>query len=438
MKKVILMVAAVLMSAAAAEAQTFRMDEKSYLDAIARSDADIAHPKRSLRGQTWMDRAEAMFKAAAGGYELLQVFPGQERGDLAMRIGSKIDSRMEEVNGNMMEVLMLPYADIYLQNDVVQFWVDKANVYEGAEDKAVEAYRKAAELDPKLIEKAQKGISSVGDLYGIQGNANNFLGNKLAAAENYWRSFQIKRSEPLNVVDSISVFNAGYIFLTDDNNEKAIEILSTALDAGVWEGGKTPYFLSHAYMRTEQLDKMKEVLTKGLEMFPDDKGLIENMVNYYILTKGDFGEIKGLLEKSLADAPDNISLWAGLAQVHMQEGDSEKSMEFFTRFQEKFPEEVQANFYLGDAWYERGSKIEDDARNDKTMSAAAVKEADEKAKEAYRQAWKYLDKAYQSQPDEKAVLQRYTFVTARLIEDPGMEELYEKLEGEYKAAMGIE
>ncbi len=430
-----MVVATLMCSAAGAQVITFKLDKKAMLDAIERSDTAIANPKRAERGQTWLDRGDAMFNAA--GFMLTQTYPGQSEKEMLAALG-KATPTDTQVGGRTFQLYSYPYADVYVLEGVVQFWVMKEVVYEGAEDKAVEAYRKAAELDPKLIEKAQKGISSVGDLYGIQGNANNFLGNKLAAAENYWRSFQIKRSEPLNVVDSISVFNAGYIFLTDDNNEKAIEILSTALDAGVWEGGKTPYFLSHAYMRTEQLDKMKEVLTKGLEMFPDDKGLIENMVNYYILTKGDFGEIKGLLEKSLADAPDNISLWAGLAQVHMQEGDSEKSMEFFTRFQEKFPEEVQANFYLGDAWYERGSKIEDDARNDKTMSAAAVKEADEKAKEAYRQAWKYLDKAYQSQPDEKAVLQRYTFVTARLIEDPGMEELYEKLEGEYKAAMGIE
>ncbi len=63
MKKLILMVAAVLICSAAG-AQTFKLDKDALLKAITQSDANIANPKRATRGQTWLDRGDAMFNAA--------------------------------------------------------------------------------------------------------------------------------------------------------------------------------------------------------------------------------------------------------------------------------------------------------------------------------------------------------------------------------------
>ncbi len=303
-----------------------------------------------------------------------------------------------------------------------------------SEDKAIEAYKKAAELDPKLTEKAKKGMTNVADIYSIAANAQYNLRNAEAAAEIYWKGFNVKKDPLVGVIDSISVFNAGSIFMMDQKYDRAIEILQVAMDNNVWEGGETPYLLSYALMQTDQFDKAKTVLTRGLEMFPGNKKLIESMVTYYALTQGDFGEIKGLLEEALKTSPDNMAIWNGLGQVYLEEGDSDKSIEYFTKYVTQFPDEVQPNFYLGDVWYAKGEKILKDAEDDKTMSKAARDAASEQAKDAFRQAWKYLKVAYDNDnSSEAAVIQRLTYVTYRLIDDPGMEEFYKNVESKYQA-----
>lgn len=432
MKRLVLIVAASVMClAASAQVGGFKLDKKAILNAIERSDADIAHPKRSGRGQTWMDRGDAMFKAA-GGYMLSETYPGQPEAEMLLRLG-KAEPANVTVNDRNFQVYSYPYADVYLINGVVQFWVIKEVLYEGADDKAIEAYKKAAELDSKLTEKASAGIVNVSDVVSIAANAQYNLGNSEAAADLYWKNFNIKKEPLVGKIDSISVYNAGNIYLFAEKYDRATEILEAALENNVWEEGRTPYYLSYAYMQVENFDKAKEVLDKGLAKFPGDKNMIESMISYYAMTEGDFNEIKDMLEEALKSDPENVGIWNGLAMVYADTDDKEKAMEFFTKYAERFPDSAQANYYLGDAWYTKGDDVRMAMESDRTMSKASRDAAAEEAKTAYRNAWKYLKAAYESDPTQAAILQRYFYTTYHLIDDPGMQELFDKLQPEWDA-----
>ncbi len=339
----------------------------------------------------------------------------------------------KEVSGDTFQVYSYPYADIYTYNGVVQFWVLKEVVYEGAEEKAVEAYKKAAELDPKLLEKAVQGITYVGDLLGIEANAEYNLGNHEKAADIYLESFNVKKDPLVGKIDSVSIYNAGNIYFFAQKYDRAIEILQNAVDNNVWEEGRTPYLLGFAYMQTKQYDKAKDIIEKGLKLFPDNKELIESMVSYYAETEGDFNEIRDLMEQALKNDPENVSIWNGLGQMYLESGDIDKTIDFYTRYVDKFPDSAQANFYLADALYEKGNKLLSDADNDKTMSKASKDAAVEQAKETYRKAWKYFDASYQIDPSQVATVQRLMFVSYRIVDDPGMEDAFNKFEAEYKA-----
>jgi tetratricopeptide (TPR) repeat protein len=417
MRRIVVLVVAAMAMISAADAQIlFRFDKKSILDAIARSDKDLENPKRAARGQTWLDRGDAMFTAE--GVMLTQTYPGQSKEEMVTRLG-KAESSTQEVNGKTYEVMSYPYADVYLLQDVVQFWVMKETVMEGAAEKAIEAYRKAVELDPKLKEKASNGMSSVGDIFSVNANREYNMGNDEAAADAYYKAFKVKSDPLIGKIDSISIFNAGYITLMKNDYEKAIPLLEEAIANNVWEQGKTPYFLSWALLQTQQYDKVKPLLEKALELFPGNSELIGNMISYYGITEGDFGEIREMLEKALVNDPTNEAVWNGLAQVYLKETDKTKSEPFFRKYVEAFPNLMEANYYMGDLLMEQGNDI--------------VNTEPEKANEFYRQAWKYIEKAYSVKPTEKAVVQRLQHLSHRLYDDPGMEANLERYTKEFEA-----
>lgn len=421
MKKLLLGAVALVMCFSAAAQIGFSYDKAAMLKAIATSDEDIANPKRNGRGQTWLDRGDAMF-LAAGGYMLSGIVPGTAEKAMILALG-KSEPTPTQVMGRAMQKYSYPFAEVYVMDGVVQFWTLKETVYAGAAEKAVEAYNKAVALDAKLTEKATAGLTGVGDVVSIEANGQYNLGNRAAAAEGYWQAFNIKKEPLVGKIDSISVFNAGYIMLTDGNYDKAIEILRSAIDNGVLEDGKTQYFLAYAYLQQDKNDEAKKVLDDGLKRFPGNNELITSMISYYAKTGGDFGEIKSLLETALANDKTNQALWNGLGQVYLNGDDNEASIEYFTDYVAAFPDAAESNYFLGDAWYAKASALTD-ANGGTPTDEALV---------AYRNAWKYLKASYDAEPLEKATVQRLYYTTYRIQKDAGMADFFKEIEAEYKA-----
>lgn len=432
MKKLIMLVAAALVLSPAVRAQApFKIDKNALVKAIERTDKDLENEKRAAKGQTWIDRGNAMYNAA--GVLLTVMYPGQPKDDLILRAG-KAEPTPKQVGDRTFQVISYPFADVYLIDDVVQFWLEKEDVYPGAADKAYEAFQKAGALDTKLAPKASEGIVKVSDIYRMKANAAYNLDQKVEAAENFWRAYQIQSDPLVNQIDSNSVFNAGYLYIVLEDYPKAIEIFEEAASKNVWEKGNIPYFLSYAYMKTDQMDKAKDILKKGMELFPSSKNIIEGLINYYSLSEGDFSEIKGEIEAALKEDPTNIQLWNGLGQAYLKIGDIDASIDFFTKFVEAFPNEFQANYYLGDMWIEKGNKLLEAAQGTAaSMSNTEREAAIEKANDAYRQSWEPLLKAYGMMPNEKAVVQRLAHISYRLIDDPGMLEQNQKFQPIYEA-----
>lgn len=434
MKKILILAAAAMIcsTAGAQVLSTFKFDKKALLSAITKSDEAIANPKRNTRGQVWLDRGEAMNKAV--NYIRTSLYRGQADKEMLTVLG-KNEPTTVKMNDQDFQKYDYPYADIYLFNGVVQFWVIKDVVFEGAEAKAVEAYKKAAELDPKLKEKASAGIASIGESLGLAADAQRYLGNNLGAAELYMASFNVKKEPLVGKIDSVSVFNAGNIYLFDEQYDKAVPVFEAAIANNVWEEGKTPYYLAYALMQQKKYPETKKVLDQGLAKFPGNKELMEMLVSYYTATGGDFTEIKSQMEATLSKDPENQLAWEGLGQIYLNDSDFDKSIEFFTKYVAKFPDSPRSNYYLGDTWFSKADALRTEAEGGTTMSKTARDAKMAEAMEAYRQAWKYLKTSYDQNPAEDAALERLTFVTYRLSdEDPAMLKLYEEeLKAKYEA-----
>ena len=133
-------------------------------------------------------------------------------------------------------------------------------------------------------------------------------------------------------------------------------------DAGVYDG------LFKIYSDKGMNDKAEEVLMKGRELYPDEASLLFSEINY-LLKSGRLDELTGKLEQAIEKEPDNMSLYATLAQVYEQlyktaneGGDTDKAAEYFDqaaaeykRGLEKDPSSAKMIYGLGAMIYNRAA-----------------------------------------------------------------------------------
>lgn len=431
MRKIVLLAIAAVMIAPVAGAQTipmsFKVDKNALVKEVERSDKTLENEKRAARGQTWLDRGETFYKIAATIPS--QIYGGMSMKDLAAIIGK--DYKTSETtlpNGTQYTVVTLPEVDIYLLNDIVQFWVEKIVIYEGAPEKAVEAFKKAAELDPKLAPKAKDGMARISEIYKMKAISHYNMGENEAAAEDYLKAYRVQLDPVVGVVDKDAIFNAGYIYLANDNFPKTIQIYEDAIANDVWENGDIAYYLSWAYLQSGEEDypKAKDILQRGFKLFPENNKIVEGLINYYYITGGDFAEIADVLETAIANDPTKLVYWSGLGQAYLTMGDLDKTVEFYTKFVDRFPDEFAANYYLGDQLMEKGLQLIDDADINASLSQAQKDALRAEALGVFKKALPPLMKAYGERPDEKAVVQRVTRVLFQLQDEPGMMSEFEK------------
>lgn len=449
MKRILLLAVAMMLTGSAAFAQVikYEINEKEIQRKIAASDKAIENEKRALRGTTWIERGDAFYEAASA--VAYNIFPGLPYDRLIEERGKPTSESEETVNDKVYKVVHYPFADIYLDatTNAVLFWKEKIVIVEGALEKAAEAYKKAAELDPKQKEKAKIGLQNVAETYKQHGHNVYQFGNStdgaalwLEAADFWKDAYELQLDPIVGVVDSLAIFNTGYIYLSQNDYPKAIESLEKSREVNYWSEGNVAYYLSYAYLRSEQHDKAKAVLMQAMELFPENQSVVEGLINYYILSGEDMSEIKDVVIRAVERDPDNIPLLNSLGQIYVNAKDTDKIIEVYTKMSKMDPYNFASYYYIGDAWIDKGN-AEMDALKDsyQSMSDSESKAKLKEVNEVYRKSLPFLEKAYEIQPDEIAVVSRLRQIYSRFEDEPEMVKLaakFDKILDEMDAARG--
>ena len=135
-------------------------------------------------------------------------------------------------------------------------------------------------------------------------------------------------------------------------------------DAGVYDG------LFRIYNDRGDKEKAYEVLSKGRKLYPEETALLFSEINY-LLGAGRLDELTGKLESAIAKEPDNMSLYATLAQVYEQlykkasdEGNMDAANNYYQQAEkeymrglEKDPTSAKMIYGLGAMIYNRGAAM---------------------------------------------------------------------------------
>ncbi len=441
MKKLILMVAAFAVFAAPA-AMAQKVNEAAAIAKMAKCDADVANEKKGTKAATWLNRAKVYTDAIMEPTKTL--YPGFDATMLAFAMGEP----SQRLEGN---IWVYPWVNVYIKDNKVVSWKQTKQIKEGAFDVVVESYLKALELDPKCAPKVKAALNTLINHYSTAGSVSIDIPDYQEAVDDYIKVTKLQEIPVFEKVDPQYYFFAGQLsaFLGADHPEYYAcgeEYLTKALDLGYMdEEGNLYYFLFHCYYGQKDADKSKimaakDALLEGIEKFPRNERILDGLMQLYTSEDGvgDPAELIGLIDKALAESPNNTDLWFGRGRVFFKLEEYDECIASFKKIDELKPNDYDVNFYLGYFHIAKGDNVNKEFNNklDSINSQAEYEAEKAKVMAAYMEAIPYLEKAHEINPQNVDCAQYLKELCFRLRSEPGMMDKYNKYNGIFKALKG--
>ncbi len=443
MKKFLFMAAALLAFAVpAANAQ--KVNTSKEVAKLDKADATIVDAKKSTKAATW----NAHGKAYTDAYmlptkELLRDTPVMT---LQMNVGQP-DAMVEGVfMGTPVVVCSYEYVDVYVDAmGMIVGWDQKKEIKENLAETAIESFKKAYEMDPKLGSKIATNAMTLANALVIQGD---MLSNSkpIEAAKNFELAYRAQQIVPEAKANPANLYNAGYLYvfsassLTGEESTAAFAkgetLLNEALAAGYNdETGNIYYYLFHCYYgqrevkdRMECLNNAKDVLLTGIKLYPKNTNILDGLMNLYTLEDGvgDPAEILTMIEEALAENPTNYDMWFGRGRVYFALKNFDECLNSFKKCAEIRPDEFDSNFYVGYFIIEKANTELDKLNANTEISYEQYGEQNAKINLIYAEAIPWLEKAHGINPTDASTITYLNSLCYRLRDMDGMMDKYNK------------
>ena len=208
MKRLFLIAAAVSFVCGTVMAQEAKFDEAAIIKKIDKLELNTQNPKKATKADTWLALGDAYTEA--GTVASTGLYRGMDEFTTKILMQNP-EEGTETINGVEYVKYSNAYLDVYLKDMMVQFWRVKRNFVDGALEKGVAAYQKAYELDPKNAEaKVKTGLEKIANSY--KETADNYYteADYAHASDVFAAAYELQKQAPLNKIDTVCCFNAGY------------------------------------------------------------------------------------------------------------------------------------------------------------------------------------------------------------------------------------
>ena len=444
MKRLLMAVAAVLVMAAPSYAQMggfgmpgnvqkVNVDTEGVMKKITKAEKDMA--KKATKSSTWINYGKAMLEAHT--VYSKNVYDGLNTMSASVMFGEPTSQEDVVVGGvPMVKITYTPefvaYADA---NGNISGWEFPVELVPGALDKAIEAYNKAMELDPKAMMTVMGGLSSITD--ALLKDAGNAYGAGLynKAGDLFKKAYEVSDSPAMLNLNFAALYNAGLSYFFGESYEAAHSAFKGAAEGGFEQDGDAYYFQYQALkevasaedeINEEVLAPAKDMLMAGFEKYPENAKIIECLTDYYVSMGEDPAAVIPMVEEAIAKDPTNPSLWNGLGRIQNGQGDIDGALESFIKVAELLPENDGAQYSVGYLYISKADKMFRDA-NAKTYSGQAEYDAALKeVNQVYAKSIEPLEKAHALNPTDKAYVEYLRSVCFRLRDMEGMMDKYNK------------
>ena len=409
------------------------VDEKGLNKRLEKSDEAILNPKKSLKASVWFSRGELLTEVANAPTKGLYL--NLTKAQLITTFGDPISYAKKTVRNKEHDVMVYPYFDVYLFGDKVAFWDVTKEIKKDALDLAVEAFRKAYELDESMAVDVDVELASIINLYKEKGGSLNANKKYIDAARMFRNSYYLGLDPVIGeeVIDTISIFNAGYISTIGLSYEVAIKDFREALKYEYDVNGETHYFVFHCYYGLKDTVNARVILEEGFAKYPMNNNIMEGLLSLYTATGADPAKTLPLILRAIERYPNNSSLWSGLGGLYEQLNMPDESLKAFTKAAEISPDDYVSQFNLGLLYIRKGDIIGDELNKKDFTSQDDYDTAFKDVFDYYIKGLVPLEKAAEIRPTDKAVLELLRSITFRVRDKKGQEGKYEKYDAMLKA-----
>ena len=375
MKKIFLALA-ILASMQFANAQV--KSEGAAKSALEAAQAAADNAKKATKVATWTKLGQAYIDAynAPVGNALI----GTSKQELALVMGNKkpLSTETVELGGKTYSKEVYESCNHYFdENGRLSIVEVTKPVVENALAGALDAYRKAGEVDvkgskTKDIAAAIKDISEkyTNDAY----NAYTF-GDLNKASELFEEAAKAAGTAPCSVLDTSSIYNAGFTAWQAGNNQRAKGLFEQCIAAGyVGEDGDAYAKLADVLDKLGDKEGSKNTLEQGFSAFPQSQSILIGLINYYVTSGENFDRLFTLLDNAKANEPNNASLYYVEGNIYKETGNTEKAIESYRKCSQINPDYEYGYIGEGILLYNQAVDIQDKAQNefDDTKYAALV------------------------------------------------------------------
>ena len=362
--KRILIVLALVLSVQFADAQTKSPAEAKK--AVEAAEAAAQNPKKAVKAATWMKLAESYvnaYDAPAG-----SVVAGTTKQELQFMMGNEKPSAVEEVvlGGQQYTKEIYESKDLYFNANGQLAIIDVTKpVYTDALAKAIEAYAKAAELDPKKAKDVNAGLESIATKYLNEAFNSYQFGEYAEASDLFEKSADAMATAPLNKLDTNAVYNAGFTAWMVKDYPRAKTFFEKCLaNDYYYDDGEVFAKLADVYSNLNEKDSARDILEQGFSKFPQSQSILIGLINYYMESGQDTDRLFVLINEAKKNEPNNASLYYVEGNIYKELGNKEEAVKSYYKCAEINPDYEFGYIGAGILYYELAVEIQEKAQNE--------------------------------------------------------------------------
>ena len=368
MKKT-LIVLALLASFQVANAQS---NVNSAAKAVESALAASQNEKKATKVATWMKLAQTYidaYSAPAG-----SVWLGADMNALQLSMGVEKPSASEVVTLNGAQYTKQVYENKNLYfNAAGQLEIIEVTkpVVENALPKALEAFKKAYDLDEKHAKDKDisAGIKTIAEKLNQEAYYAYTLGDVKKAESFFEAAFEAAAQKPYDKIDTNSLYNAAFTAWGSQDFNKAKSLFDKCLGYGYYADNgevfaKLSDCVSHIDTTSAGKSAAKDYLEQGFQKFPTSESIVFGLINYYMTSGEGTDRLFELLQQAKATSPDNASLYYVEGQAYKQLGDLDKAAKAYDESAAKDPKYVFAYIGKGQMYYDKALELQEKAQNE--------------------------------------------------------------------------
>lgn len=388
MKK-ILIALAIFASVQMADAQV--KSAEACRKAVESAAAASADAKKGTKTATWLNLGKAYLAAydAPTGNTLV----GSNKAELALMMGSDKAKSSETVVLNGETYTKDVHADknlYYNQAGTLSLVEVTKPVVPDALDKAVEAYKKAWELDASHSKEkdVKAAFGQISDRYVQEAYNKYTFGDLAAASVLFEKAADVKALEPISEIDTNSVYNAGFTAWASKDKERATKLFKRCYDMGYY------YEDGEVFAKLADVDTLnaKSYLEEGFSKFPQSQSILIGLINYYLKNNENPERLFDLLDKAKANEPNNASLYYVEGNIRVELKDYDNAVKAYEKCAEINPEYEFGYIGEGQMFYNRAIDLQEEAS--KEMDDAKYMELTKEFEASLKSAIDPFEKAF--------------------------------------------